>query len=105
ELEHKVRDTKILAHLYDSRKDFEGGTGHGLKPLSAWYIDPDSPDAQSILTAEFKALKVGHTKSNPVGWRLIPYDNDVYQEYGLLDSILLARLRPILERQVEEAGI
>lgn len=105
ELENKTVDTKILAHLVDSRQDFEGGVGHSLKPLSAWYIDPSSPDTQAGLTKEFQALKVGHTKKNPVGWRLIPYENETYQEYGLLDPILAARLRPLLERELERHSI
>src|SRR5690606_5308173 len=36
----RMRDTRIYAHLVDSRKDFEGGTGHGLKALAAHYVDP-----------------------------------------------------------------
>ncbi|MGP3940486.1 DNA polymerase [Streptomyces sp. 6N106] len=105
ELERKVRDTKILAHLYDSRKGFEGGVGHSLKPLSAYFIDPDAPDTQKGLEAVFRELKLGHTKKNPVGWRTIPYENETYQRYGLLDVILLARLRPILEQLVSKESI
>lgn len=96
ELEGKVRDTKILAHLNDSRQDFEGGVGISLKPLAAYYLDPASPDSQSALTAAFRSI--GHTKAT--GWRHIPYDHPTYQEYGLLDPILTARIRPILEREL-----
>lgn len=105
ELEDKVRDTKILAHLRDSRQDFEGGVGISLKPLSAWFIDPTAPDTQAGLTSVFHALKVGHTKNNPVGWRLVPYANDTYVEYAALDVILTARLRPILEGELTTLGI
>lgn len=105
EIEEKVRDTKILAHLYDSRKDFEGGMGHSLKPLSAHLVDPSAPDTQDGLVKEFKALKLGHTKANPVGWRSIPYENETYQRYGILDTVLLARVRVELEKLLQEASI
>lgn len=101
ELEEKTRDTKILAHLRDSRQDFEGGVGTGLKPLSAWFIDPAAPDTQEGLTGEFH--KIGHTKET--GWRHIPYENDLYAEYAALDVILTARLRPILEQELKDLGI
>ncbi|MBA0054317.1 DNA polymerase I [Streptomyces sp. AJS327] len=101
ELEGKTVDTKILAHLVDSRQDFEGGVGTSLKPLSAWYIDPAAPDTQSGLTAEFR--KIGHTKAT--GWRHIPYENDTYAEYAALDVILTSRIRPILEAELVKHGI
>jgi DNA polymerase-1 len=100
ELQGKFVDTKILAHLRDSRQDFEGGVGTALKPLSAYFIDPEAPDTQTGLNAEFHALKVGHTKKNPVGWRLIPYENDTYASYAALDVILTARLLPILRKEL-----
>ncbi|MFJ9408601.1 DNA polymerase [Streptomyces sp. NPDC101393] len=96
ELQHKFVDTKILAHLRDSRQDFEGGVGTGLKPLAAWFIDPEAPDTQEGLTAVFRSL--GHTKDT--GWRHVPYDNSTYQEYACLDVILTARLLPILRREL-----
>ncbi|MEV8056551.1 DNA polymerase [Streptomyces antimycoticus] len=105
ELEQKVRDTKILAHLCDSRKDFEGGVGHSLKPLSAYYLDPSVPDTQKDLERRFRELKTGHTRANPVGWRTIPYEDEIYQRYACLDVIALSRLRPILERQLVELEI
>ena len=101
ELAPKCRDTKILAHLCDSRQDYEGGVGISLKPLSAWYIDPSAPDTQAGLTAVFRSL--GFTKAT--GWRGIPYENETYQRYGLLDVILVARLRPILEQELERHSI
>ncbi|MGK5728199.1 DNA polymerase [Streptomyces sp. URMC 124] len=97
----RVRDTKILAHLCDSRQDYEGGVGISLKPLSAWYVDPSAPDTQAGLTATFRSY--GLTKAT--GWAAIPYKDEMYQRYAGLDVLLTARLRPYLERELERHGI
>lgn len=101
ELEGKFVDTKILAHLRDSRQDFEGGVGTGLKPLSAWFIDPAAPDTQEGLTSVFRSL--GFTKAT--GWRHVPYENDTYAEYAALDVILTARLLPMLREELAKHSI
>ncbi|WP_338932656.1 DNA polymerase [Streptomyces netropsis] len=97
----RVRDTKIMAHLCDSRQDYEGGVGISLKPLSAWYVDPSAPDTQAGLTATFRSY--GLTKAT--GWAAIPYEDETYQRYAGLDVLLTARLRPYLERELERHGI
>ncbi|AUG87166.1 DNA polymerase I [Streptomyces phage Attoomi] len=97
----RVRDTKILAHLCDSRQDFEGGVGISLKPLSAWYVDPSAPDTQAGLTQVFRSY--GLTKAT--GWAGIPYEDETYQRYAGLDVLLAYRLRPHLERLWRELGI
>ncbi|MGG7570355.1 DNA polymerase [Streptomyces sirii] len=97
----RVRDTKILAHLCDSRQDYEGGVGISLKPLSAWYVDPAAPDTQAGLTAVFRSL--GLTKAT--GWAGIPYQDETYQRYAGLDVLLAARLRPHLEHELKRHGI
>ncbi|MFD9813964.1 DNA polymerase [Streptomyces sp. NPDC059080] len=101
ELAGKVRDTKILAHLCDSRQEHEGGTGHGLKPLSARYVDPTAPDTQAGLNAAFHAY--GLTKAT--GWARVPYEDEIYQRYAGLDVILTARLRPALEETFQRLGL
>jgi DNA polymerase-1 len=97
----RVRDTKILAHLCDSRQDFEGGVGISLKPLSAWYVDPSAPDTQAGLTAVFRS----HGLTKATGWAGIPYQDETYQRYAGLDALLAYRLRPHLERELERHGI
>lgn len=97
----RVRDTKILAHLSDSRQDFEGGVGVSLKPLSAWYVDPAAPDTQAGLTRVFRSY--GLTKET--GWAQVPYQDEVYQRYAGLDVLLAARLRPHLEQELVRHGI
>ncbi|RLK22669.1 DNA polymerase-1 [Micromonospora sp. M71_S20] len=88
ELGGRTFDTRVLAHLIDPRSPQEGGIGLKLKPLSAVYVDPDAPDTQDGLTAEFRRL--GLTKAT--GWAGIPIDNELYVRYAGLDVILTWRL-------------
>ncbi|MEU7200247.1 DNA polymerase [Streptomyces sp. NPDC045470] len=97
----RVVDTKILAHLRDSRQDFEGGVGVSLKPLSAWFVDPSAPDTQAGLTAVFRSH--GLTKAD--GFARIPYQDTTYQRYAGLDVIYTARLRPCLDRELAALAI
>ncbi|WP_431980811.1 DNA polymerase [Streptomyces qinglanensis] len=97
----RVRDTKILAHLADSRQDYEGGVGISLKPLSAWYVDPAAPDTQDGLVQTFRTY--GLTKDT--GWAGVPYEDETYQRYAGLDVLLAARLRPHLEQELVRHGI
>jgi DNA polymerase-1 len=88
----KATDTKILASLVDPRQPQEGGIGTGLKPLSAYYVDPSAPDTQGDLTAVFRSL--GLTKAT--GWAGIPLDHPTYLSYAGGDVILTSRLEPYL---------
>ncbi|WP_431888690.1 DNA polymerase [Nocardiopsis alba] len=101
ELWPKVTDTKILAHLTDSRQEHEGGVGLSLKPLSAYYVDPGAEDGQRELVAEFRAI--GHTKGT--GWAAIDLENAAYQRYAAADVVLVSRLLPKLEQRCSEMGV
>lgn len=101
ELWPRITDTKIKATLIDPRQPQEGGIGTGLKPLSAFYVDPSAPDTQGDLTAVFRSL--GLTKAT--GWDAIPLDHVVYNEYAGGDVILLARLNPCLDAEHVRLGI
>ncbi|MGI5347017.1 DNA polymerase [Streptomyces sp. CA-250714] len=90
-------DTRILAGLVDPRQPQEGGRGTGLKPLSAWYVDPGAPDTQGDLTAVFRSL--GLTKAT--GWAGIPLDHPTYNLYAGLDVILTSRLYPALLAELD----
>ncbi|MFD9205927.1 DNA polymerase [Streptomyces sioyaensis] len=97
----RVTDSKILAHLYDPRLKAEGGTGLGLKELSALHVDPAAPDTQGDLTAVFRSI--GETKAT--GWRAIDINHPTYLQYAGLDVILASRLLPILEQQLKKVGV
>ncbi|GAA1064726.1 DNA polymerase [Streptomyces asiaticus] len=101
ELAPRVTDSKILAHLFDPRLKQEGGTGLGLKELSALHVDPAAPDTQADLTAVFRSI--GETKAT--GWRAIDINHPTYLQYAGLDVILASRLLPVLEQQLRKVGV
>lgn len=96
----RVTDTTILAHLCDPRGPEDGGAGLKLKGLCARHVDPDAPDTQAGLYAEFR--KIGHSKDT--GWAHIAIHNPVYLLYAGLDVVLGARLYRELEVQVRARG-
>jgi DNA polymerase-1 len=97
----RTTDTKIKATLIDPRQPQEGGIGTGLKPLSAFYVDPTAPDTQGDLTAVFRSL--GLTKAT--GWAGIDLRHPTYNLYAGLDVILTARLNPKLDAEHERLGV
>ncbi|WP_405061926.1 DNA polymerase [Kribbella sp. NBC_01505] len=98
----RVFDTKILAHLCDPRMEHEGGTGLGLKPLSAIYVDQNAEDTQAglykIFRSEYKATK-------ETGWALIDIDHPVYVRYAGLDVIYACRLLRELGTLIKGNGL
>lgn len=97
----RVVDTKILAHLIDSRPPEEGGVGTSLKPLSAHYVDPEAEDGERALVRVFNSL--GWTKVT--GWAHIDLMHPDYLRYALLDVLLASRLLPVLQLRCRELGI
>src|SRR5690606_23352824 len=99
----RTLDTRIAAHLIDPRQKQEGGVGLGLKELAGHYIDPEAPDTQSGLHAEFRKIRnpdTGKLCTKADGWRHIPIDHPVYVLYAGLDTILGVRLLDVLGREV-----
>lgn len=108
ELAGRVFDTRIFAHLLDPRQPHEGGAGLALKPLSAIYVDPDAPDTQAGLYAEFRKVTnpdTGKPCNKDDGWRHIPIDNELYVRYAGLDVLLEARLFSELAALIKGAGL
>jgi DNA polymerase-1 len=101
ELAPKTIDTRLKAGLVDPRQPQEGGRGTGLKPLSAYYLDPSAPDTQGDLTAVFRSLKL--TKAT--GWAGIPVDHPTYLLYAGLDVILTSRLDVALDAELKALDV
>lgn len=101
ELWPRITDTKIKATLIDPRQPQEGGIGTGLKPLSAFYVDPSAPDTQGDLTAVFRSL--GLTKAT--GWAGIDLRHPTYNAYAGGDVILTARVNPCLDAEHLRLGV
>lgn len=97
----RTHDTRLKAGLIDPRQPQEGGRGTALKPLCAWYVDPQAPDTQGDLTAVFRSLKL--TKAT--GWAGIPLDHPTYNLYAGLDVILTARLDVALDAELSMLGV
>jgi DNA polymerase-1 len=94
-------DTRLKAGLVDPRQPQEGGRGTGLKPLSAYYLDPAAPDTQGDLTAVFRSLKL--TKAT--GWAGIPLDHPTYLLYAGLDVIMTSRLDVCLDDELDKLDV
>lgn len=95
-------DTRILAHLIDPRLRSEGGTGHGLKELSAVFVDAEAPDTSEGLKEVFRK-EYGATKET--GWSVIDVDHPTYVLYAGLDVILTSRLFEVLGPVVRQRGL
>lgn len=100
ETEEMYHDTRILSHLLDPRSKMDGGVGHGLKELSAKYVDPNAPDTQKDLKEEFH--KIGATLQT--GWAKIDVDTPLYLLYAGLDVILTQRLHDMMRPRVNREG-
>ena len=95
-------DTYILGHLLDPRLEAEGGTGLGLKALSAIYVDADAPDTSKGLHEVFRR---DYKATIATGWALIDIDHPTYVLYAGLDVILTSRLLVELGVLIKGAGL
>lgn len=94
-----ITDTKILAHLLDSRAKKEGGFGHSLQELTAEFLDP-------VVAEEVKGSMIrlrNETKlSKDEIWKDIDLWNETYLRYAGMDVVLTYALRNILTHKLKE---
>lgn len=98
-------ETYIPAHHADSRGREEGGTGHGLKELAEYHIDPNAGKWERELKRVFKTIEIpvpgqffksgprrGQPKTRKAklgeGWGLIDPMHPAYIAYAAADPIL-----------------
>ena len=96
---NKVTDTKILAHLIDSRSRKEGGVGHSLQDLTHEYIDEEV--AEKIKGAMSEMAKDTGVKKDEL-FASIDCWNKKYLTYAGMDVVLTYTLRDILIDKVPE---
>lgn len=95
-LGQRVVDTHLLSKLLvpDER------AGHGLKELTARYLDDGLKQAETALHARMRALApVGsRAGNNPLdwGWDHLPATDEAYVVYAGLDAVYVRRLLPLL---------
>jgi DNA polymerase-1 len=88
ELWPKVKDTKIYAHLVDSRGREEGGTGTSLEDITRVYIDAEIAErVKGSMTEIAKSMKTTKAKV----WKLVSLDHHGYNLYAGMDPILTTR--------------
>jgi hypothetical protein len=112
-------ETYIPAHYRDSRKQEEGGTGHGLKELSVAYVARDAGKWEHELKKAFKEITVpipgevyksgprkGQQKMRKItlseGWARIDPKHPAYVAYSAADPLLAYRLWSYLQPYVRE---
>lgn len=98
----KTFDTRLLAHLIDPRGREEGGTGLGLKDLSAVYVDASAPDTAKDLHEVFRR---DYKTTIAEGWSVIDVDHPTYVLYAGLDVLIGRRLFDVLAPEVKARGL
>lgn len=84
----KVLDTRIIAHLVDSRGREEGGTGQSLEDITRVYISAEIAERVKGSMVEIaKSLKTTKAKV----WKIVPIDHHGYNLYAGMDPILTCR--------------
>lgn len=95
----KITDTKILAHLLDSRAHREGGIGHSLQELTAKFISEEI--AENVKGSMMKMANEIKVKKSEV-FQNIDLWNETYLLYAGMDVVLTYALRNVLERELVE---
>lgn len=91
---HRSRDTRLMSHV------IEPTYSTALKNLCARHVDPRAGVMGAQLSEQLSSGKDKHGWT----WATIPVDYQPYWAYGALDTVLTARLDPILEEKVRAAG-
>lgn len=93
-----VTDTKIMAHLVDSRAYREGGTGHSLVEVTAAYLDKDlAEDVKKSMTKLAKETKL----KKSVLFAEVDHWNETYLLYAGMDVILTYGVHSVLWNKIQ----
>lgn len=97
----KIWDTKILAHLIDSRSKNEGGFGHSLQELTAEFID--AKVAEEVKGSMGRMCRETKLKKSEL-FANIDLFNETYLIYAGMDVILTYGLFNVLLPKVPESA-
>jgi len=97
----RASDTQLLGHLVDPREKVDGGLGTSLKGLAEAHVDAAAPDGQKALKQRFAELGLRGADA----WANIPVTDPTYLVYAGVDTLLTARLYPILKAKVDELNL
>ncbi|MFI6684942.1 DNA polymerase [Streptomyces sp. NPDC050485] len=93
----RLLDSRIIAHLADSRGRKDGGIGHSLEELTRHYLSAEVADeVKGSMTAIAKELRVKKAEV----WPVIPLDHEGFNLYAGMDPILAYRLAKRLKPQI-----
>ncbi|MFD5697875.1 DNA polymerase [Streptomyces lasiicapitis] len=93
----RLLDSRIIAHLVDSRGRKDGGVGHSLEELTRHYLSAAVADeVKGSMTAIAKELRVKKAEV----WPVIPLDHGGFNLYAGMDPILAYRLARLLKPKI-----
>ncbi|MFD9561485.1 DNA polymerase [Streptomyces sp. NPDC059994] len=93
----RLLDSRIIAHLVDSRGRKDGGIGHSLEELTRHYLSAAVADeVKGSMTAIAKELRVKKAEV----WPLIPLEHEGFNLYAGMDPVLAYRLAKLLKPKI-----
>lgn len=93
----RLLDSRIIAHLVDSRGRKDGGIGHSLEELTRHYLSAAVADeVKGSMTAIAKELRVKKAEV----WPLIPLEHEGFNLYAGMDPVLAYRLAQLLKPKI-----
>lgn len=95
----RITDTRILAHLFDSRPAREGGIGHSLQELTAAFLDAEV--AENVKGSMMQMRNETKLTKNEI-FAKIDLWHPTYLLYAGMDVVLTYALRNILNIRLAE---
>ncbi|ARZ66880.1 hypothetical protein SMD11_1219 [Streptomyces albireticuli] len=93
----RLIDSRIVAHLVDSRGRKDGGIGHSLEELTRHYVSATVADeVKASMTVIAKELGVRKSEI----WPVIPLEHEGFNLYAGMDPILAYRLVKLLQPKI-----
>ncbi|MEU1151851.1 DNA polymerase [Streptomyces sp. NPDC005918] len=93
----RLLDSRIIAHLVDSRGRKDGGVGHSLEELTRHYLSAAVADeVKGSMITIAKELRVKKAEV----WPVIPLEHEGFNLYAGMDPVLAYRLAKLLKPKI-----